>query len=346
MNLNLFSDCAFDNGILYFYSALYGYLGKWDIFGNNEMEYRDLLGEPHNFIRTISHHGKLYSLESSGKALYIFDVDADRHDVLEIPYNTYEYDNFIDLIDYKDKILIFPKHQSEIMVLDAVSGCTERVQCDTDILKTTHCGCKFKNFYYFFSVKGGYVLIIDLNNYQQRKIEINEVSDEFVHCVAYGEAIFLLTARGKVYRWDTIKMCMSMIFDFGLLDPVYRIVVTERKIIVLPFNQRDDICILDRNELVSYVYRDYPRNFSYQAADVWNAYEGMTENEDSYLFAMRAANYALLINKISGEIQWKRPRNIDGQIMRIMAQHGESLFYENKKCYSLRDFVGYLTAIK
>lgn len=345
MNFNLFSDCAFVNNFLYFYSVRDGFLGKWDIWGNNEMKYCDLFSEPHNFIRTISHHEKLYSLESSGKALYIFNVNVGTHDVLKIPYNTFEYDNFIDLVDYEDKILIFPKHQSEIMVLDAASGGTEKIQYDADLLKTVHCGCRHKNFYYFFPAKGRYILAIDLNNFQERKIEINEVIDEFVHCVSYGDTIFLLTERGKVYRWDTISMNILEVFDFELRNPAHQVVVTDCKIIVLPYHQGDDIHILDRNAMYSYVYKDYPIDFAYQASKVWNAYEGMTENEDSYLFAMRSANYALVINKISGEIQWKRPRNMDGQLVRIMAERGESVFYEKEENYSLKDFVGYVIAI-
>lgn len=344
MNLDLFSDCAFDNKILYFYSVMNGYLGKWDVFGSNQMEYCNLFDEPHNFIRTISNLGKLYSLEASGKALYIFDIDTGKHDMLEIPYNTYEYGNFTDFVNYGNKILIFPKHQSEIMVLDTVSKCIEKVQYDADILKASRCGCIHNNFYFFFS-SNGYILRIDLNNYQEQKIKTDEISDELVHCVSYGENIFLLTISGKVFMWDTAKGIMLSVFDFELLFSVYRIAITESKIIVLPWKQRNDIWILDRNTMTSYIYNDYPKDFLYQAADVWNAYEGMTEYEDLYIFAMRSTNYALFINKESGEIQWKRPQNMDGQIMRIMAERGKKLFAEKEENYRLRDYIGYVTAI-
>lgn len=340
MDLKLFSDCTFENGMLYFYSALNGFLGKWDIFGNNRMKYYELLSEPHNFIRTISYRGKLYSLESSGKALYIFDVESGTHDVLQIPYNTYEYDNFTDLVVYDNKIMIFPKHRSEIMVLDTASESSEKVQYSADTSNTVYCGCLHRNFYYLFPENGGYVFSIDLNNHQERSVAINQVEDRFVHSVSYGENIFLLTVAGKIYTWNTTEMIMSKIYDFRLSIPAYRIVVTERRIIVLPFHQRNDIFILDRDMGDSYVYSDYPEDFSYRAAEVWNAYEGMTDIGDFYLYAMRAANYALLINKVSGEIEWRRPRNMDGQIIQVMAERGERMFVEGN--YSLKDYVSYV----
>lgn len=341
MDLKLFSDCTFENNILYFYSALNGYLGKWDIFGNNRMKYYELLRERHNFIRTISHRGKLYSLESSGKALYIYDVDSNRHEVVQIPYNTYEYGNFTDLVAYHNKVMIFPKYHSEIMVLDTETGSSEKVQYSADTLNTVYCGCLHENFYFLFPENGGYVFSIDLDNYQEQSIAINEVEDRFVHSVSYGENIFLLTAGGKVYAWNMTEMSMSKIYDFRLLNPAYRIVVTERRIIVLPFHQRHDIFILDRSTGDSYVYSDYPKDFSYKATEAWNAYEGMTDTGDFYLYAMRAANYALLVNKISGEIEWRRPRNMDGQMFQIMVERGEHLFYEGGN-YSLKDYVAYV----
>lgn len=340
MDLRLFSDCTFENNILYFYSALNGFLGKWDIFGDNRMKYYELLSEPHNFIRTVSHRGKLYSLESSGKALYIFNIDSGRHDVLPIPYNTYEYDNFTDLVVYDDKIMIFPKHQSEIMVLDTTLGSSEKVQYSADTSNTAYCGCLHKNCYYLFPENGGYVFSIDLDNHHERSVVINQVEDRFVHSVSYDGNIFLLTVRGQVYIWDVTEMLMSEIYDFRLPVPAYRIAVTERRIVVLPFHQRHDIFILDRNTGNSYVYSGYPEDFSYRAAEVWNAYEGMTDIGDFYLYAMRAANYALLINKISGGIEWRRPRNMDGQIMRIMAERGKQMFFEGN--YSLKDYVDYV----
>ena len=343
MNLNLFSDCAFENNILYFYSALYGFVGKWDIFGDNRMKYHDLLDEPHNFIRTVANHEKLYSLESSGKALYFFDVRSNKHDFLSITYNTYEYGNFMDLLLYGNEILIFPRYQSEIMILDTVSGKNRIMQYDAEILNTWHCGCRHKNFYYMFPEKGGYTLGIDLCNYHVHKIEIDEVRDGFIHSVSYGEAIFLLTGKGKIYSLDTINMVMSELYDFELSDPAGQIVVTNHRIIVLPRYQRHDIYVWDRDIRKSYVYSEYPRDFCYQAAEVWNAYEGMTDIGDYYLYAMRSTNYALMINKISGEIQWKRPRNIDGQFMCIMAGRGESQFYESEENYRLIDYIGYVT---
>ena len=342
MDLRLFSDCTFENNILYFYSALNGFFGKWDIFGNNRMKYYELLNEPHNFIRTISHHGKLYSLESSGKALYIFDIASGRHDWVQIPYNTYEYGNFMDMLVYKNKIMIFPKYHSEIMVFDPETGSTERVQYSADALNTAYCSCLHNNFYYFFSENGGYVFSIDLDNYQERSSVIDEVEDRLVHSVSYGGNIFLLTAGGKVYTWDTTKKIgISEVYDFKLLTPAYRIVVTGNRIIILPFHQGDNIFIWDKNTGHSYVYRDYPRDFSYRASEVWNAYEGMTDIGDFYLYAMRAANYALLVNKISGEIEWRRPQNIDGQLIRIMTERGERKFYEGE--YNLKDYVAYVT---
>lgn len=343
MDFRLFSDCTFENNILYFYSAINGFLGKWDIFGNNRMKYYDLLGERHNFIRTISHRGKLYSLESSGKALYIYDVDSDRHDVLQIPYNTYDYDNFMDLVVYNNKIVIFPKHHSEIMMLDTATGANEKVQYSADALNTAYCGCLHENFYYFFPENGGYVFLIDLNNYQEQSVVINKMEDRFVHSVSYGENIFLLTAGGKVYAWNTTEMIMSEVYDFRLLSPAHRIVITERRIIVLPFHQKHDIFILDRNTGDSYIYSDYPKDFSYQASEVWSAYEGMTDTGDFYLYAMRAANYALLVNKISGEIEWRRPQNMDGQIIQIMVERGEEIVYEGDN--SLKDYVAYVAGI-
>lgn len=340
MDLKLFSDCTFENNILYFYSALNGFLGKWDIFGNNRMKYYELLSEPHNFIRTVSHHGKLYSLESSGKTLYIFDVESEGHTVLQIPYNTYEYDNFTDLVVYNNKIMIFPKHHSEIMVLDTETGSSEKVRYSADTLSTVYCGCLHKNYYYLFPENGRYVFSIDLNNYQERSIAVNEVKDRFVHSVSYGENIFLLTAGGKVYIWDMTRMIISEIYDFKLTNPAYRIMVTERRIIVLPYHQRHDIFILERKTGAAYIYSDYPKGFSYRASEVWNAYEGMTDTGNFYIYAMRAANYALLVNKISGEIEWRRPRNMDGQLLQIMVERGERMFFEEN--YGLKDYVAYV----
>ncbi len=340
MDMKLFSDCTFENNILYFYSAFNGFLGKWDIFGNNRMKYYKLLNEPHHFFRTISHRGKLYSLESSGKALYIYDIDSGRHDVLRIPYNTYEYGNFTDLVIYNNKIMIFPKHHSEIMVLDTETRLSETVQYSADTLNTAYCGCLHKNYYYFFPENGGYIYSIDLNNYQERSIVINEVEDRFVHSISYDGNIFLLTAGGKVYIWNITEMIMSELYDFKLLTPAYRIVVTEHRIIVLPFYQRHDIFIMDRKTRDSYVYSGYPKDFSYRGAEAWNAYEGMTDTGDFYLYAMRSANYALLVNKVSGEIEWRRPRNMDGQLIRIKAEQGERMFSEGE--YSLKDYVAYV----
>lgn len=341
MDLRLFSDCTFENNMLYFYSAMNGFLGKWDIFGNNQMKYYDLLKEQHNFIRTISCHGKLYSLEASGKALCIFDIGSGRHDFVQIPYNTCEYGNFLDILIYKDKVMIFPKYHSEIMVFDPETGSAEKVQYHADTLHTAYCSCLHNNFYYFFKEYGGYVFSIDLNNYQERSSVINAVEDRFVHSVSHGGNIFLLTSEGKVYTWDTAEMGLSEVYDFKLSTPAYRIVVTENRIIILPFHQGHDIFILNRNTMESFVYKDYPEDFSYRAAEGWNAYEGMTDVGDFYLYAMRAANYALLVNKISGEIEWRRPQNIGGQMIRIMAERGEQKFDERE--YSLRDYVAYVT---
>lgn len=341
MDLRLFSDCTFENNILYFYSALNGFLGKWDIFGNNRMKYYELLSERHNFIRTVSNCGKLYSLESSGKALYIFDVGSGRHDVLQLPYDTYEYGNFTDLVVNNNKIMIFPKYHSEIMVLDTATQLSEKVQYSADTLNTAYCGCLHENYYYLFPENGGYVFSIDLNNYQERNILIDKVEDRFVHSVSYGGSIFLLTAGGKVYIWNMVAMSMSEIYDFKLLTPAYRIVVTECRIIILPLHQRDDISILNRDTGDSYIYNDYPKDFSYQASEVWSAYEGMTDTGEFYLYAMRSTNYALLVHKVSGEIEWIRPRNMEGQLIQVMIERGERMLYEGN--YSLKDYVAYVT---
>ena len=251
----------------------------------------------------------------------------------------------MDFVVYNDKILIFPMHQNEIMVLDVETGCSEKVAYIADILELSHCGCLHKNFYCIFSVKGGYVFTIDLNTYRQQTFEINEMSDDIVHCVSYGESIFLLTDKGKIYRLDIVEMTMLKIYDFELSMPAHRIVVTEHKIIVLPYYQGHDICILDKDSMASYVYKDYPEDFCYQAWEGWSAYEGMTETANFYLYAMRTANYALLVNKISGEMQWIHPRNIDGQAMRIMAERGKRVFFEEDGYYGLKDIIGYVLGI-
>lgn len=345
MNVNLFSDCAYENKILYFYSALYGFAGRWDIFGNNQIKYCDLLGEPHNFIRTVSHHGKLYSLESSGKAMYILDVESSRHDVLKIPYNTYEYGNFMDFLQYNNKIYIFPRHQNEIMIVDIASETSVKVQYDASILDTPHCGCRHKNYYYIFPEKAEFFLSIELNGYQKYRMKISRVEDRIVHCTSYGEAVFLLTTRGKIYRLDTTEMILAEICDLELPDPAGQIVVTECRIIVLPYHQGCNIYIWDRNTRESYVYSGYPEDFCYQAAEAWNAFEGMEDTGEFYVFAMRSTNYALLVHKVSGEMQWKCPRNIDGQIVRSLAESGPIFLNENKNLYGLRDYIGYVAAI-
>lgn len=335
----LFWYCVFIDNCLYFFTTIEGFLGKWDVYGNNRVEYRRLTSESYNYLFSKNYKNKIISLDSKGRFLSLFDISSFRQKKLTLPYNKLPYGNFKDMVINGNKVFIVPSYKNEIMAID-VDNLSRSIMKYEIQDKVHNCyGIKHKNYYYVFHEGTKEVTVIDLDLFSKKKVCFRNAAKGFVTGTSFGDELVLIDRNNEIYSCDVNKMSFDKICELNLDLNVWGLVATEKKYFLLPHNVKDDIYIVNRCTKEISGYKDYPTDYKILNSKTWPAFVGIVENSDYYMAAMCSSNYSLFINKDDERIEWKKPVNFEDETLRLMIKNGKQFYFESERLFNLNNFL-------
>lgn len=262
---------------------------------------------------------KLYKLQRNGNRIIEYSLETKKAFAYEIGEETKEWGNFSYMEIYGQYLYLFPKYVEKTIVFDLETrsivsnksfwGEIKEHNFDVDTLLLRK-GCKvFGKFVLLFSKRSQFVFVYNL---ESNHYEVKKVPDEVVGIVALhqaGDKLYILDTKSRLFEWDRERDSMRFMFEIAEIndeDYFSKIVVTDINIVLLPL-LGNDIYIYDRNTKKIFIYKDYPKDFSYFGYETWGKYvEGCTVKDTVY-FPMRKSKYILKIEKTTGNILWIKP---------------------------------------
>lgn len=317
---SLFTSCVLVEDAIFAFTQCGNLPVKIDL-NSKEMRYVDeLVGYKPFISEDILSGGKfIYALSQDGQKLLRWDLSNQCCSYFEINCGKKEWGNYAAIAGYEGHIYIFPKYTDELVRVNIETGGLERdkhlYKEITPFLKKEGefdyftCGCQQENLVWLFQRQKNTMFRYDMadDTWEEHKLSLKV--ENCVQIVLYSRNVYMLDSGGRIYFWNTETYFMELLADchereagdaeFG------RMAVTDKKIYMLPALGKDIICISPVTKETK-AYQSYPEHFQYLAPAVWNKYQGYCEDNDFYYFAMRSANYILVIEKSSGQEDWIR----------------------------------------
>lgn len=196
---------------------------------------------------------------------------------------------------------------------------------------------------WLFQRSGELVVEYDLESDTWREFELSIRIRECVHVTVYAGYMYILSAEGKIYRWNRKDNIAEEIADCrstSRMDFVFsRIAVTDKGIFLLPL-YGEEIFYIDLKTKNVKKYDSYPEDFRYCELS-WSKYYGYCEDDNQYYFAMRSANYILTINKRDGIEKWVKAKlSSYEEYKKVYFSYNRKLLCETE--YSIEDILSYM----
>lgn len=301
---------VFDDNLLFF-SRKYGVIGKWDFFNQTDSEIL-FTPQPCSMEHLTICGNVLYALDGNGRYLYSISPYDSKVKRFYLPCESSQYNLFMDLVACDDKLVIVPRFQSCIWIYDIKECVLKRwiIEVGNDIgrLHDQFTGVMSDQEYWMFPFNGRYVLEFDIRSglLFQHKRDLNLLDS--IHATSHNGDIYILTKNGNVSRWDKRLKCSTKICSIEKESSFFRIVATDKKLIVLPHDIGDPIYLIDLVSNLWEEYMDYPEGFIYEKSA--SAYAGRAESNSYVLYMPHSTSYMLLIDKMTGELKWINAENM------------------------------------
>lgn len=354
----LFSTCTLVHGKLFSFTSfkcipLIGDLHTGKVILLNDLENHDPVFGADDML---SFEDNIFILELSGKRLMKFNTKERNCNYINIDCNSKDWGNFAAFAQHGKSLYIFPIYTDGFLKIDIESGRMQKKkklysvinECKGDKKPREEVtyfwqGCQVGSKVWLFQRSSALVVAYDMESDTWKKYDISVNFKDCIHVMSYAGSIYILSAEGKIYRWNMTNESAKEVVDcrsYNTICPVYsRIAVTDKGLFLLPALGKD-IFFIDLNTKQINKYVSYPENFQYCGPEIWSKYYGYCEDDDWYYFAMRSANYILTINKRSGIEKWIKME------LPSYEEYKKAYFNYNKKIlfeeeWSLEDIISY-----
>ena len=264
----------------------------------------------------------IFVLELNGKRLMKFNIDDRKCTYFNIECNKKNFDNYAAFAEYGRNLYIFPIFADRIIKIDLDTRKTKnfgelysKIHSQYKGLESKEnftyfiCGCQMKNIMWLFQKKGNVVIAYNMEDDTWKEYRISKKICNCIHAIYTNQMIYILDSTGKVYCWNMIDESVELFADCSNgknnVNTFSRIIVTEKKTLVLPLFGKDIFCI-DMYTKQMEKYDEYPMEFKYFEPEGWSKFYGFCEDYEHYYFAMRSTEFMLSLNKEEGKLKWIR----------------------------------------
>ena len=289
----------------------------------------------------VSDGANIYALELTGERLLHYNVHEKKCFYINLDCHGMDWDNYAEFNQYGNCLYIFPRYKKGMLKINVSDNMiTRNTNLYHDIDKSANgsedkpyfqCGCHFKNVVWLYRAQDNLLIAYDMGQEKWKKYALSEKIKNCVHMTVRKDVLYLLSSEGTIYCWNIADHFVEKCIDCseGTEDAFYRLIVTDRKIYLLPgFGEKIVQVSMDTGE--KNIYNDYPEKFQYLNVEGWSTYCGYCENEEYYFLAMRLSEYILRISKCDGTIKWMKPKFplLDSYRRTYIKYH--DLMYENE----------------
>lgn len=260
----------------------------------------------------------IVSLELNGKRVLRYNSAQKKCCYFDINCHKKDWDNYAAFAAWGNFVYIFPKYISRFTIFDIKTGEIKEspiLYTEEDCLNDNvndeesayfDCGCQVGDEVWLFRKKDNALIEFDMKSGTWETYKLPIKIQNCIHICEYNEKLYILSSEGNVYIWGINTHCLEWFGDYGSGENIYdfsRAVVTDKNIYLLP-SLGEKVISIDLKTKKSEIYQNYPQDFQYCGDKAWSKYHGYCEDDSNYYFAMRSANYMLMINKSSGTVCW------------------------------------------
>jgi hypothetical protein len=287
-----------------------------------------------------AYKNKIYALLMAGDKLLIYDTVSHQCNTVDIDCSEYEWGNFIGMYIYESKVFIFPCHKKEIIVVDCNNLKKNIISYQNLTDQNFFTSCIVGNRIWMFPQNGTVIGCFNLQGFKVEEYITDIDMCDVRHCSILKNDIYIL-GRENIYCWNVEDNKMSILLTDEYMKEMGRIAATQKKLILLP-SLGNDIKIFDLDNKRMSVLEEYPEDFTYDdSCPGWSKYYGCCDDDGKIYYAMRRSDYMLVVDKITGHIDWFQPRfPTNDDKFHYLFTYNKNILYENE-C-SVRNFVKYL----
>lgn len=323
----IFDDCTFIGKNMYFFTKKNGFLEVWDST-SQKIEILDTKGESFYIERLISFNGKLYGTEVSGKRLIIYDTYRKEINTVSIECNREKYGNINDVFEYNGRIFIIPNIADKILIYDD----ERHILSEIKIQNKEHCrGVKVDDSYYLFAKSK--IITIDLKKSTVENYKNANIPDGMRSCVYINKSFYFILNGGKVYEYRQEDDNLNLLLNIDGNEYSHLIVLKDNYML-LPNNRRGKITYVKKQTMKQEVIKNLPSDFCYSEDCEMSVFWGYCEVDNKFVFAKRMANYLVIIDKKSGDIQFERVPEISVELQKKLVKKNrflrEKVVYEDE----------------
>lgn len=336
----LFNDFAYYKDSLWFFSGRYSFIEKYDISTNTTHIVN--IGNRITVVDSIIRIGDiLYVLDMSGRTLVIYDISNNSLSEFKMDCDYYYKENYCAFFIRNSELVIIPKYGNRIIFFDIAKMKFRNLSlnlCEDCI----ECGIENGEDFVLFGKQNIYILSFSiLNDISTKVINLNESIGRIVDSTMDENTIYILNDNGEIFevdvtQWITNFICQCSFEVYG----AEKIEKTNGRIWVLPCKKTQGIYSYSLCDKNWGKYSDYPQDFEYQAYDNWSVFWKRREVGKEIWYAMRSANYILIIDKHVDDIFWKKIQSVDlSKIYHALIEREGKGFINEDDCNNLDTYV-------
>ncbi len=298
----LFNDVAVIDGDIYFYSMQLGFLRK-SALDNEKVKTVYVTKEKYHIDKLVNLGSTLYAFDIYGKNILIYDIHDNSMERVSVDCGEEDWGNYVDVVTYEEMIYIISNRRDIVYRFDTNKKIVEELKYNTNGNTKKKAGVKIANEYWLF-LNNGEIVVIDLERFESKLLEIKNKMRDIRHCYFYGNSVFALCASGQIWELDVDTLKCNIFLELGSKQEYIRVIVMRNKMILLPLHSSGRIVVVSKNTKECNVFEDYPDDY-YLIKDDWSMFSGYSDDEEMVVMARRATNYSLVIDKRTEQLWWK-----------------------------------------
>lgn len=315
-------DYIFSTGIIvddkiYFFTELENVfmqidMKTWKIkYLDKFLEYNLYFGRADK-LQTINN--KIYKLSLDGRYVEEFSLKDERYKKIEIGIYDKPWRNFVAFEYWNQYLFIFPKGERQVIRINTDDYRVERIKLCNKEESTTK---KFLGYSVSYRCKNEIWLFETINNWihiynmESNMVRLRAFPDGIGECLnvcEFRNYFYFLTLDNQIYSWNIENNSLILLWDgekyYGIKYYFGEILCTQQKLLLMPA-LGEDIVVLDYEKGNSTIMNKYPENFYYFNIK-WAKYINYFCDTEYIYYPMRSSDYLALINRCSGEIEWKK----------------------------------------
>jgi len=346
-NCTFFSVCLFEQNNLYLITDMSFIPVNYDIESDkvkclvpyNSLE--DLTGASPEII--VKKNETIISVKNNGKSIIVIDIAKKEYKEIPINASFKPYDNFALVTLYGNNLFCFCRTDSKVIVFDTTSFEIREIMIPQICEGGYRTGICEENTVYLFPISGNSYLEFDMDDCTYSTKYLSETITKIVHVQKDGENIFVLDWYGYIRIFNTTSGTIYTSVKVGGEAEYGIILITKERLMILP-NQGEKILMSNTNLKCVTEFNDYPKDFKYDdiVGENKSKFIYPCEDEETYYFAPRKANYILKIRKSTKfEYEWIKTPKIVNRIFAQKDIDNKSVVYEDDNCslYNLIDYM-------